>query len=160
MFAILGWKQIGLNSFENNCGMIFFFILSFFVGYILSFGLVRLRTIRLSLSARAGTHIECRCSPACGEDVTITDVIIKTRDWKCVSGCEWRHARMRWAKDFGWFLKKSSELRFGPRRVPLFAAGCARVGWVSELRANAGRTVSIVKIVCECLSLSLLVPKA
>ena len=39
-----------------NCGMIFF-ILSFFLGYILSFGLVRLRTIRLS--ARAGAHIEC-----------------------------------------------------------------------------------------------------
>ena len=39
-----------------DCGMIF--ILSFFVGYILSFGLVRLRTIRLS--ARAGSHIECR----------------------------------------------------------------------------------------------------
>ena len=40
-----------------NCGRIFF-ILSFFVGYILSFGLVRLRTFRLS--ARVGAHIECR----------------------------------------------------------------------------------------------------
>ena len=39
-----------------NCGIIFF-ISSFFVGYMLSFGLVRLRTILLS--ARAGTHIEC-----------------------------------------------------------------------------------------------------
>ena len=38
-----------------NCGMIFF-ILSFFVGYIFSFGLVRLWTIRLN--ACAGTHIE------------------------------------------------------------------------------------------------------
>ena len=52
-------------------------------------------------------------------------------------------------------LKKSSELRFGPRRIQLFAAGCTRVGWVSKLRADAGPTVSIVKIV----SLSLLVSK-
>ena len=55
-----------------------FFILSFFVGYILSFGLVRLRTIRLS--ARVGAHIERRCSRSRREDVTITDVIIKTPD--------------------------------------------------------------------------------
>ena len=62
-----------------NCGMIFF-ILSFFVGDIFSFGLVRLRTIRLS--ARAGAHIECRCSCSRAEDVTITDVRIKTPDRK------------------------------------------------------------------------------
>ena len=58
-----------------------FFILSFFVGYILSFGLVRPRTIRLS--ARVGAHIECRCSRSCAEDVTITNVIRKTPDRKC-----------------------------------------------------------------------------
>ena len=57
-----------------------FFILSFFVVYILSFGLVRLRTIRPS--SRAGTHIEGRCSRSHGEDVTITDVIIKPPDRK------------------------------------------------------------------------------
>ena len=57
-----------------------FFILSFFVGYILSFSLVRLRTIRLS--ARAGAHIECRCSRSHVEDMTITDVILKTPDGK------------------------------------------------------------------------------
>ena len=57
-----------------------FFILSFFVGYILSFGLVRLRTIRFS--ARAGTHIERRCSRSCAEDVTMTEVIIKNPDKK------------------------------------------------------------------------------
>ena len=62
-----------------NCGMIFF-ILSFFVGYILSFGLVKLRTIQLS--ARAGTHIERRCSRSRAEDMTITDVIIKNPDRK------------------------------------------------------------------------------
>ena len=61
-----------------NCGMIFF-ILSFFVGYILSFGLVRLRTIRLS--AHAGAHNECS-SRSHTEDVTITNVIIKTPDRK------------------------------------------------------------------------------
>ena len=67
-----------------NCGRIFF-ILSFFVGYILSFGLVRLRTIRLS--ARVGAHIDRWCSRSRGEDVTITDLIIKTLDrkwdWRC-----------------------------------------------------------------------------
>ena len=63
-----------------------FFISSFFVGYILSFGLVRLRTFRLSERVRA--HIERRCSRSCGEDVTITDVIIKTPDRKCDWGCE------------------------------------------------------------------------
>ena len=47
---------------------------------ILSFGLVRLRTIRLS--ARVGAHIERRCLCSRGEDVTITDVIIKTSDRK------------------------------------------------------------------------------
>ena len=69
-----------MNSRKPQCHIIaegFFFILSFFVGYILSFGLVRLRTIRLS--ARVGAHIERRRSRSRGEDVTITDVIIKPR---------------------------------------------------------------------------------
>ena len=57
-----------------NCGRIIF-ILSFFVVYILSFGLVR-------LSARASAHTECRCSRARTEDVTITNVIIKTPNRK------------------------------------------------------------------------------
>ena len=58
-----------------------FFILSFFIGYILSsFSLVRLRTIQLS--AQVGTHIERRCSRLRGEDVTSTDVIIKPPDRK------------------------------------------------------------------------------
>ena len=59
----------------------FFLHYHFFVGYILSFGLVRLRTIRLS--ARVGAHIERRISRSRGEVVTITDVIIKTLDRKC-----------------------------------------------------------------------------
>ena len=62
------------------------FILSFFVDNILSFGLVRLRTIRLR--ARVGAHIERRYSRSCREDVTIIDVIIKTPDWKWDWGCE------------------------------------------------------------------------
>ena len=62
-----------------NCGM-FFFILSFFAGYILSFGLVRFRTIRLN--ARADARIECRCSRSRAEDGTISDVIIKNPDRK------------------------------------------------------------------------------
>ena len=60
-----------------NCKMILFYII-IFVGYTLSFSLVRLRTIRLS--ARVEAHIERRCSCSRGEDVTITDVIIKTAD--------------------------------------------------------------------------------
>ena len=55
-----------------------FFILSLFVGYVLSVGLVRLRTVRLS--TRAGAQTECRCSRSNAEDMTITNVIIKTPD--------------------------------------------------------------------------------
>ena len=52
-------------------------------------------------------HIKHGCSRSRGEDVTITDVIIKTPDRKCDWGCEWRHARKRWTEDFGWFFKKA-----------------------------------------------------
>ena len=78
----------------------FFLYYLFFLGYILFFGLVRLRTVQLS--AQVGAHIECRCSCSHGEDVWITDVIIKTLDRK------WHHARKRWAEDLGWFLKINS----------------------------------------------------
>ena len=59
----------------------FFFILSFFVLYILSFCLVRLRTFLLV--HELGAHIERRCSRARGADVTIRDVTIKNpyRKW-------------------------------------------------------------------------------
>ena len=139
----------------HNCGRIFFFILSFFIGYILSFGLVRLRTFRLN--ARVGAHIERRRSHSCGEDVTITDVIIKTPDSKCDWGCEWCHARKRWTGILGYFWKKELAeiwdwtkqvgIQIWVRLVQLFAVGCVRICWVSELRADAGQTVSIVKIV-------------
>ena len=68
-----------------DCGGIFLYY-HFFVGYILSFGLVRLRIVRLS--ARVGAHIERRCSRSRGEDVTITDVVIKTPDGKWDWGYE------------------------------------------------------------------------
>ena len=91
-----------LNHVLYNCRRIFF-ILSFFVGYILSFGLVRLRTIRFS--ARVGAHIECS-SLSRAEDVTITNVIIKTPDRKMWMGREWRHAQKGGAGNFGDFWKK------------------------------------------------------
>ena len=50
----------------------FSFTLSFFVLYILPFGLVH----------GLGAHIECRCSRAREVDVTIRDVTIKTPDRK------------------------------------------------------------------------------
>ena len=131
-----------------NCGGIFLYY-HFFVGYILSFGLVRLRTIRLS--ARVGPHIERWCSCSRWEDVTITDFIITTPDRNGTGGCEWCHSRRQWAEDFGWFLKKSSELRFEPRRSELnFWTWARPVQWGlrdAPLVVGSDRTVSIVKIV-------------
>ena len=64
---------------------------------------------------------------------------------------------MRSARILGYFEKKAVglDLRLDEESwdsnlawpVQLFAAGCARVCWISELRAYAGRTVRIVKIV-------------
>ena len=121
-----------------NCGRVF--ILSVFVGYILSFGLVRLKTIRLS--ARASAHIECS-SRSRVEDETITNVIIKTQDRKMGLGCYWRYAQKRWAGILGDFEKKklveiclwaklveirlwvrSLEIRTWARPVQLFSTGC------------------------------------
>ena len=47
------------------------------------------------------------------------------------------------------FEARRSEFGFesGRGQSSCFAAGCARVGWDSELRADPGRTVRIVKIV-------------
>ena len=45
-----------------------------------------------------------------------------------------------------WDWTKRVGIRIWARPVHLFAAGCACVCWVSEMRAAAGRTVSIVKI--------------
>ena len=47
-----------------------------------------------------------------------------------------------------WDWTKGVGIRIWAWPVQLFAAGCVCVCWVSELRADAGRTVSIVKIVC------------
>ena len=136
-----------------NCGMIFF-ILSFFIGYILSFGLVRLRTIWLS--ARA--HIEySSCLHA--EDVTITDVMIKTPDgtgvWmtSCLEAMGW---------EFWWFWKEavSWDLKLGKASPVCWLRDACTfvelVSWDSDSgpRIQLGswlkgdvETVSIVKIV-------------
>ena len=58
-----------------------------------------------------------------------------------------------------WDWTKRVRIRIWARPVQLFAAGCARVCWVSELRADAERTVSIVKIVSLSLLESLKVKK-
>ena len=77
-------------------------------------------------------------------------------DW----GCEWRHARKRWAEDFGWFLKKKAvswdlkleewvEIRGWTKRVDfwtwarpvqLWTTGCPRV-------VGSDGIVSLVEIV-------------
>ena len=71
-------EKINLFMLYNFGGI--FLCYHFFVGYILSFGLVRLRTVQLS--AQVGAHIERRCSLSNGEDVRITGVIIKNPDRK------------------------------------------------------------------------------
>ena len=89
----------------------------FFHGYILSFGLVRLRTIRLS--EQVGAHIEYECSRARAEDVTITDVIIKNPDRKWTGDV---NDVLPGSDGLGFwviFEKKPSELRFEARRSEL-----------------------------------------
>ena len=98
-----------------------FFILSFFVGYILSFGLVRLRTIRLS--ARLGAHIERRCSrsrggggdnhrcynkkPRIGNRTGCMNDVMLRSDGLRILGDFWKKKTQ---------LVKRSELIFEPRR--------------------------------------------
>ena len=79
-----------------NCGMIFFFILSFFVSYILSFGLVRLWTVQLLVQVFTLTRGGCD-NHICHN---------KNRRYKMGLRCEWRHARKRWAGNFDDFWKK------------------------------------------------------
>ena len=113
-----------------------FFILSFFVGYILSLGLVRLRNIRFS--ARAGAHIECS-SRSCAEDVTIRDVIkapVGKWDWDTNDVMPGRNG-------LGFLVilkKKNNELRPDTGRdklifellwqFQLWPTGCAKRCWV------------------------------
>ena len=107
-------------ALRNNCYIIaegFFFILSFLVGYFLSFGLVRLRTIWLI--AQVGAHIECRCSRSCGEDVKITDFIIKTPDRNETGDVNDVMPGSDGLRILGDFWKKNRELRFEPRRSEL-----------------------------------------
>ena len=103
-----------------NCGRIFF-ILSFFVCYILSFGLVRLRTIRLC--AHAGHTLSTVHARAC-VDVTITNVIIKPQiryrtgvwmtSWPETMGRKfWRFLKKQWV-----------EIRTWARPVQLWSTRC------------------------------------
>ena len=93
-----------------------FFKLSFFVGYILSFSLVRLWTVRLlvqvfTLARRGCDNHKCHN---------------KNPRWKIGLGCEWRHARKRWAGNFGDFWKKQLvEIWTWAKAVQLGATGCA-----------------------------------
>ena len=161
-----------IDAMLYNCGKIFF-ILSFLVVYILSFGLVRLRTIRLS--ARAGAHIECSSRLRCG-GCDNHKCHNKNPRWEMGLGCEWRHARKRWAGILGDFEKKavSWDLSLGEASWFLklgeaspvcgLRDACAFVGsviWDSDsgLRVQLGswpkndvETVSIIKIVCFSLS--------
>ena len=140
-----------------NFGMIFF-MLSFFVGYILSFGLVRLRTILLS--ARAGIHIERRCSRSLGEDVTITDVIIKTPD-RNETGVRMTSCPEAMGWDSWWVWKKAVSLDFNlevswdPKRGeasrflslgearPVGSTGCAARCWVKWNSQHSKNCVSL-----------------
>ena len=106
LLVVLRWSQSDSKSpLSLSCYVIteWFFYLLIFVNYIL-FGLVWLRTVRLN--ARAGAQIE-NSSRSRAEDVTIINVIIKTLDRKKRLGCEWRHARKRWAGILGVFEKSS-----------------------------------------------------
>ena len=74
--------------------------------------------------------VECTCSRACGVDVTIRDVTIKTPDRKCDRGREWRHARKGWG--FYGFEKRKQQFRFGfGWKKSIFGA---RRGQTSSLR--------------------------
>ena len=120
-----------------NCGRIFF-NLSFFAGYIL-FGLVRLRTIRLS--ARAGAHIECRCSRSCAKDVTITNVIIKPPDRKCDWGVKDVIPGSNGLGILVNFEKSVIEIYLWATPVQLWSTGCAArlLGlWVKILTLGEG----------------------
>ena len=118
----------------------FFLYYHFFVGYILSFGLVRFRTVQLS--AWVGAHIERR------EDVTITDVIIKIPDRKWTGDVNDVMPGSDGLRILGDFWKKA-ELRFEPRWSELiFGPGQGQSSHRStRCIAWSDGTVSIVKIV-------------
>ena len=125
----------------------FFSYYHFFVGYVLSFSLVRHRTIRLS--GRVGAHIEGRCSCSRGEDVKITDVIIKkNRVGNMTGDVNDVMPGSDGLRILGYFWKKKElveirtpgpgspeELRFEPRRGELiFGPGQGQSSWVYEMR--------------------------
>ena len=87
-----------------NCGRIFF-ILSFFVGYILSFGLVRLRTIQLSGTCRCIHWVQVFTLAHGGCDNHRCHN--NNPRWEIGMGCEWRHARKWCTGILGDFEKKA-----------------------------------------------------
>ena len=104
-----------LSPMLYNCGMIFF-ILSFFVGYILSFSLVRLWTVRLLVQVFTLVRGWCD-NHKCHN---------KNPRWEIGLGCEWRHTRKRWAGNFGDFWKKHLvEIWTWVRAVHMGSTGCA-----------------------------------
>ena len=76
----LGVVAIEKGAFGSPSTM----VANFTLLYILSFGLVRVGTIRLS--ARAGAHIECS-SRSCADDVTITKCHNKKPRYEMGLGC-------------------------------------------------------------------------
>ena len=156
------------NYFCTFCYIIteWFFLLILFINYILSSGLVGLWTIRLS--ADAGAHIEYSLGSH-AEDTTITNVKIKTPDWKWDWGVDNVMPRSE-GLDFWWFLKKELvEIWLWASPVHLGAMGCAArlLGqwveiwfWVGRVQLGVGcgrcRNGQHSK---NCVSLSLLVSK-
>ena len=96
-----------------------------------------------------------RCSCACGEDASFTDVKIKPQIANRTRGCEWCHAAEAWAEDFG-DLRKSSELSSCVRTERLIFG--ARRGQTSSLQMGCrmwfGGDVKAVSIERLWLSLS------
>ena len=117
---IMSWTATSKEAIRHHlCYIIagwFSFILSFFVGYILSFGLVRLWTVRL-----------------------LVQVFTLVPRWEMRLECKLRHARKLWTGIFSDHWKKQ-ELRFEPRRrqSSWVLRNARHVCWVSELRLDSG----------------------
>ena len=125
----------------------FFFILSFFVLYILSFGLVRFRTFRFSawVGADINAGVRARAGRMWQSQMSQWKTQIEN-DW----GCKWHHAQKRWAAILSDF-ENSSELRFEAGRSELiFGPGWGQSSYSlrdAPLVVGLDGTVSIVRIV-------------
>ena len=124
------WKEslwVTLDYVLYNIGGIFF-ILSFFVLYILPFGLVH-ELVRCTHWVQVFTCVRGGC-----DNHRCT---IKTQDRKWDWGREWRHAWKRWAEDFGiwkktvsWDLGLDEASRFSElTEARLVVCGGGRTWW-------------------------------